>query len=88
LFNMSGNRIKEKYDVRRKRVRATLIEFGIRRELVQRIDRDHPVGVLEKIINNTKRRQPEDLAAYFLKGLNYSRIKHGRPPLFHSLGKE
>ena len=81
-FTMPRNRPKEKYDIRRKRVRATLIEFGIGRELVKNIDREHPVGVLERIIEATKKRQPEDPADYFLKGLNYSRIKHGRSPLF------
>jgi hypothetical protein len=85
---MLRNRPEEKYDIRRKRVRATLIEFGIERELVKKIDRDHPVGVLERIIKATKKRQPQDPADYFLRGLNYSRIKHGRPPLFHSLKEE
>ena len=82
---MPRNKPEEKYDIRRKRVRATLIEFGIERELVKKIDLDHPVGVLERIIKATKKRQPQDSADYFLKGLNYSRIKHGRSPLFHSL---
>ena len=85
---MSGNRPKEEYDIRRKRIRATLIEFGIKRELVKGIDYAHPVGVLEKLAKATKKRQPKEPASYFLKGLNYSRIKHGRPPLFHSLRKE
>lgn len=85
---MSRNSPKEKYDIRRKRVRATLIEFGINGELVKSIDREHPAGVLESIIEATKKRQPEDKANYFLKGLNYSRVKHGRLPLFHSLKEE
>jgi len=88
LISMSRNSPKEKYDIRRKRVRATLIEFGINGELVKSIDREHPVGVLERIIEATKKRQPEDKANYFLKGLNYSRVKHGRLPLFHSLKEE
>lgn len=82
---MSRNSPKEKYDIRRKRVRATLIEFGIRRDLVKSIDREHPVSVLERIIEATKKRQPKDKVNYLLKGLNYSRVKHGRLPLFHSL---
>jgi len=82
---MSRNSPKEKYDIRRKRVRATLIEFGISRDLVKNIDREHPVSVLERIIEATRERQPEDKANYLLKGLSYSRVKHGRPPLFHSL---
>jgi hypothetical protein len=85
---MSGNKSEENYDIRRKRVRATLIKFGIERELVKKIDLDHPVGVLERIIEATKKRQPEDSADYFLRGLNHSRIKHGRPPLFHSFKEE
>jgi len=82
---MSRNSPEEKYDIRRKRVRATLIEFGITRDLVKSIDREHPVSVLERIIGATKKRQPEDKANYFLKGLNYSRVKYGRTSLFHSL---
>ena len=85
---MSRNSPKEKYDIRRKRVRATLIEFGISRDLVKSIDREHPVSVLERILEATKKRQPEDKANYFLKGLNYSRVKHGRLSLFHSLKEE
>jgi hypothetical protein len=85
---MSRNSPKEKYDMRRKRIRATLIEFGINGELAKTIDGEHPVGVLERIIEATKKRQPEDKANYFLKGLNYSRVKHGRPPLFHSFKEE
>jgi len=81
---MPRNSPKEKYDIRRKRVRSTLIEFGIDGELVKSIDREHPVGVLEKIIEATKERKPKDKANYFLKGLNYSRVKHGRLPLFRS----
>ena len=88
LINMLRNSLKEKYDVRRKGVRATLIEFGISRNLVKSIDREHPVGVLERIIEATEKRQPEDKASYFLKGLNYSRVKHGRLPLFHSSKEE
>jgi hypothetical protein len=85
---MSRNSPKEKYDIRRKRVRATLIEFGISRDLVKSIDREHPVSVLERIIEAIKERQPEDKANYLLKGLDYSRVKHGRLPLFHSFKEE
>jgi len=85
---MSRNSPKGKYDIRRKRARATLIEFGISRDLVKSIDREHPVSVLERIIEATKERQPEDKANYLLKGLEYSRVKHGRLPLFHSFKEE
>lgn len=85
---MSRNSPKGKYDIRRKRVRATLIQFGISRDLVKSIDHEYPVSVLEGIIEATEKRQPEDKANYLLKGLNYSRVKHGRLPLFHSLKEE
>ena len=85
---MKDVRNAERYDIRRKRVRATLVEFGIKRELVKRIDHDHPVGVLEKLAENTKKRRPEDPASYFLNGLDHSRIKHETPPLFRSLKKK
>jgi len=48
LIMMSRNGPKEKYDITRKGVRATLIEFGINGGLVKSIDREHPVGVLQE----------------------------------------
>ena len=48
LITMLRNSPKEKNDIRRKRVRATLIEFGINGGLVKSIDREHPVGVLQE----------------------------------------
>ena len=48
LITMSRNSPKEKNDIRRKRVRATLIEFSINGGLVKSIDREHPVGVLQE----------------------------------------
>ncbi len=58
-----------------------MIEWGMKKELVRNIDREHPVRVLERIIEAVRKRNPEDPGRYFLNGLNYSRIKHGRSPL-------
>ena len=82
---MSSAKLKEEYWKRRKKVRSSLIKWGLRKGLVKDIDREHSVGVLEKIIKATKERNPQNPAEYFLKGLNYSRIKHGRPSLSVSL---
>ena len=76
---------KEEYWKRRKEVWSLLIEWGFGNGLVRDINREHPVGVLEKIIESTQKRKPENPARYFLNGLNYSRIKHGRLPLSVSL---
>jgi len=82
---MLSRKPKEEYWKRRDKVRRVLIEWGFGNGLVRDINREHPVGVLEKIIEATKKRDPEDPAKYFLNGLNYSRIKHGRLPLSVSL---
>ena len=78
---MPGRKPKEEYWRRRRSVRVTLMEWGVNKELVRDIDREHPVGVLERIIEATNQRNPKDSAKYYLNGLNYSRIKHGRPTL-------
>jgi hypothetical protein len=85
---MLSKKPKEEYWKRRKEVRTTLIGWGIKQELVSDIDREHSVGVLEKVIEATKGRNPKDSARYFLNGLNYSRIKHGRSPLSVSFLKK
>ncbi|OYD17516.1 hypothetical protein CH333_00640 [candidate division WOR-3 bacterium JGI_Cruoil_03_44_89] len=82
---MLSRKPKEEYWKRRDKVRRVLIEWGIRNGLVRDINREHSVGVLEKIIEATQKRKPEEPARYFLNGLNYSRIKHGRSPLSVSL---
>lgn len=82
---MLSRKPKEEYWRRRKKVRTALIEWGIKKGLVRNIDREHPVGVLEKIIEAVIKRTPKDPAKYFLNGLNYSRIKHGRRSLSVSL---
>jgi hypothetical protein len=82
---MLSKKPKEEYWRRRRKVRTALTEWGISKEVVKDIDREHPVGVLEKIIEATRKRSPENPAKYFLNGLNYSRIKHDRSPLSASL---
>jgi len=72
-------KFKEEYWKRRKEVQMTLIKWGIKRGLAKNINHKHSIGVLEKIIKATKKRHPKNPAKYFLNGLNYSRIKHGRP---------
>ncbi|MCK4339441.1 MAG: hypothetical protein KAW87_05590 [Candidatus Cloacimonetes bacterium] len=85
---MSNAKLKEEYWKRRKKVRSSLIKWGIKKGLVNDIDREHSVGVLEKIIKVTKNRNPKNPAKYFLKGLNYSRIKHGRSSFSVSLNNK
>jgi len=84
---MSNTKLKEEYWKRRQKVRSSLIKWGIKKGLVNDIDREHSVGVLEKIIKATQKRNPRNPVEYFLKGLNYSRIKHGRSSLSVSLKK-
>ncbi len=82
---MSNANLREEYWKRRKKVRLSLIKWGVKKGLVNDIDKEHSVGVLEKIIKATKKRNPQNPVEYFLKGLNYSRIKHGRSSLSVSL---
>jgi len=70
-------RKKESYHIRRKRVHATLLEFGISIGLAKRIVYRYPLGLLEKLIKETEKRQPHIPADYFLNGLKRSRIKYG-----------
>jgi len=85
-MNLWENRLKENYNVRRRVVRDTLIEWGIPEKLVKKIiNPPHKLGDIEKIIHATEKRKAHDPAKYFLKGLNYYRGKHGKPPLYRSL---
>lgn len=85
-MNLWKNRLKENYNVRRRLVRDTLIEWGIPEKLAQKIiNPPHKLGDIEKIIHTTEKRKPRDPAKYFLKGLNYYRGKYGKPPLYPSL---
>ena len=65
------------YYAREKGVQSTLYKFGIGIGLAKRVTYRYPIRVLEKLIAETKKRQPEDPANYFLNGLKRSRVKYG-----------
>ena len=67
---------KEGYWTRAKRVEADLLEFGISSGLAKKFTYFYPLGVLERLIKATEKRQPKEPATYFLKGLKKSRMKH------------
>jgi len=67
---------KESYWARTKRVEADLLEFGISSGLAKKLTYFYPLGVLERLIKATEKRQPREPATYFLKGLKKFRIKH------------
>ena len=67
---------KEGYWTRTKRVEADLLEFGISSGLAKKLTYFYPLGVLERLIKATEKRQPREPATYFLKGLKKSRMKH------------
>jgi len=67
---------RERYRIRIKKVEADLLEFGISAGSVRKLIYRYPVGVLERLIEATKKRQPDDPASYFLNGLKKSRMKH------------
>jgi len=68
---------KEKYWIRIKRVQADLLKFGISASSVRKFISCYPLGVLERLIKATEKRQPKEPATYFLNGLEKSRMKHG-----------
>jgi hypothetical protein len=68
---------RERYRIRVKEVEADLLEFGISVGSVRKLIYRYPVGVLERLIEATRKRQPDDPASYFLNGLKKSRMKHG-----------
>ena len=68
---------KETHYTREKGVQNTLYKFGIGTGLAKRVTYRYPIRVLEKLIVETKKRQPQDPADYFLTGLKRSRIKYG-----------
>lgn len=77
---------KEKYNLRRKLARDTLIKWGVPKKLIGKIiSSSHKLGDLEKIIQATEKRKPKDPGKYFLRGLNHYRQKHGKSPLYRSL---
>jgi len=67
---------KEKYWVRIKRVEADLLKFGISAGSVRKLIYCYSLGVLERLIQATEKRQPREPATYFLNGLKKSRMKH------------
>jgi hypothetical protein len=57
-----------------------LLKFDISPNSVRKLTYCYPIGVLERLIEATKKRQPSEPATYFLNGLKKSRMKH-RPQL-------
>jgi hypothetical protein len=76
-MSFKKERNKESYYARRKRVYNTLREFGVSIGLARRTVYRYPLNLLEKLINETKKRQPSNPDDYFLNGLKRSRIKYG-----------
>ena len=76
-MSFKKKRNKESYYARRKRVYDTLREFGISIGLAKRTVYRYPINLLEKLIKETKKRQPSNPSDYFLNGLKRSRIKYG-----------
>jgi hypothetical protein len=71
---------KERYWIRIERVETDLLQFGISTGSVRKLIYCYPLGVLEKLIKTTEKRQPREPATYFLKGLKKSRMKHRPQP--------
>jgi hypothetical protein len=67
---------KESYRARTRKVEANLLQFGISAGLAKKLTYFYPLGVLERLIKATEKRQPQEPATYFLKGLKKSRMKH------------
>ena len=67
---------RERYRLRVKEVEADLLKFGISAGSIRKLIYRYPVGVLERLIEATKKRQPDDSASYFLNGLKKSTMKH------------
>ncbi|MEA3458890.1 MAG: hypothetical protein U9R21_09480 [Candidatus Thermoplasmatota archaeon] len=76
-MNFKKEKNKESYHTRRKRAYDTLREFGISMGLARRTVYRYPLNLLEKLIKETEKRQPNDPADYFFNGLKRSRIKYG-----------
>jgi hypothetical protein len=67
---------KESYRARTKKVEADLLEIGISSGLAKKLTYFYPLGVLERLLKATEKRQPREPATYFLKGLKKSRMEH------------
>jgi len=66
----------ERRERRIRRVETNLVKLGVSTGTVRSLTRCYPVGLLEKLISATEKRQPEEPATYFLNGLKRSKIKH------------
>jgi len=66
---------KESYRARTKRVEVDLLEFGISSGLAKKLTYSYRLGVLERLIKATEKRQPGEPATYFLNGLKRFRMK-------------
>jgi hypothetical protein len=77
---------KEQYWMRIRKVETDLLKFGIGASSVRKLIYYYPVGVLERLIKATEKRQPKEPATYFLNGLKRSRMKHR--PQFNSIQDE
>ena len=70
----------------RKKIKESLIEWGFSDKLIKKIlSKEHKVKDIAKIVQETKKRKPDNPAKYFLSGLNYYREKAGKKPLYKSL---
>jgi hypothetical protein len=67
---------KESYRASIKRVEADLLRFGISSALTKKLTYSYSLGVLERLIKATEKRQPGEPATYFLNGLKKSTMKH------------
>lgn len=77
LWEQMRTEKKEGRWTRTKRVEADLLEFGVSSGLAKKLVYFYPLGVLERLIKATEKRQPGEPATYFLNGLKKSRMKHG-----------
>jgi len=67
---------RERRRKRIRRVETDLVKLGISTGTVRNLIYCYPIGLLEKLISATEKRQPEEPATYFLNGLKRSKIKH------------
>jgi hypothetical protein len=67
---------RERYRIRVKEVEADLLDFGVSAGSVRKLIYRYPVGVLERLVEATRKRQPDDPGSYFLNGLRKSTMKH------------
>ena len=63
--------------LRRKKVEEILRQYDISVGLTKRTVYRYPLKLLEHLIEETEKRQPQNPADYFLNGLKRSRVKYG-----------